>query len=141
VYAVHPETPMVFDWDGETFTVGFGRDGADLRIRFSLASVGHLVRFVGGTMVTRPATLDDYEVPGRTVSVENRWAGTTYDVEPFCPVQLWRSDAGRWVQFGHGPQALTLVLDPESVGWLVTGFGDWLALRLASAPSTAEAAQ
>jgi hypothetical protein len=49
VYAVHPETPMVFDWNGETFTVGFGRDGADLRIRFSLAGVGHLVRFVGGT--------------------------------------------------------------------------------------------
>jgi hypothetical protein len=140
VYAVHPETPIVFDWDGEWFTVGFGRDGADLRVRFTLASIGYLVRFVGGTLVTRPETLEDYEIVGQPPSVRNQRADTTYDVEPYCPVQLWRSDAGRWLQLGHGPQALTLVLAPESVGWLLVGFGDWLALRLGSAhPETTAA--
>jgi hypothetical protein len=129
VYAIHPEPSISFDWADDMLVVAFGKGGADLRLRFSAASIGHVLRCVGHAMISGPEMLDDYEPPTQQSGDQCVRAGITCDVVPYCPMQLWCNETGRWVQFGHGPDALTLVADQEGLGWFVVELGDWLARR------------
>ncbi len=135
VYAIHPDVVAQFEWDGQRLVVSFGADGADLCIRLSEQSLSAVLQFVGGMLILGPKTDDEPTTNDRPQYGGSKWNGTTYDLAPNCPLDMWQTDSGWWFRCGTGPEALTLVAGIEGIGWLVHRFGEWLGLRAARAAS------
>jgi len=139
VYGVDADAePIEYVYDGAVFEVGFGKNGADLRIEFTIPSVTHVIQTIGqwlmldGAIPTdsgAPVDSDEGVASPRSLWGENRWTGTMYEVAEWGPVDLrWWGNAIA-VRFGVGPESLTVVLSRETVGWLVFRVGEWWSLR------------